>query len=503
MSLSIGEIRKLEIEHCAKDVEYFIDKYGHIEDKNNPEEMMQPFKMWQAQRDCLKSVMSHRLNAILKARQLGISWLAEHIASWQIGTHAGHTVIALSKTEEEAKEIVRRCAVILRWANELFAEKNREPNGWVGPVFTATALSIEITWPGTPLISKLQALASSPGAGRSFTANLVIMDEWAFQQFAEEIWEGAFPTINSPEGGRFIGLSTIKRGSLFEEIFTNPDNGFNKVFIPWYADPRRDEEWYRRTKLALGDAMTAEYPATIEEALTVPGGSFFPEVTRKTHETSLEVYENMLKGNVKRFCHLDYGLDMLSAHWTIVDSYKRSITYRECDESDLTIGQAAEMLLARSADEHIDAWLAPPDLWNRQRETGKSTADTFAEHGIHLIKVSNDLFNGCLQLKELLKVDEETGKCNHQFLEDTCPNAIRCLQKIQKDKTKPSVYAKNPHNLTHDVDSMRYFAVWWVTPAQKEQKVKKKWSQDLIEDWKNAGKEMRELMRQKFGEPQL
>lgn len=193
---------------------------------------------------------------------------------------------------------------------------------------------------------------------------------------------------------------------------------------------------------------------------------------------------------------------MLSAHWTIVDSMGNSQTYREVDEKGLTISQAAQMVLSRSGDERIDYWLAPPDLWNRRQETGKSVADIFMEHGISLTKVSNDMLNGCLLLKELLKVNPETGKSKHTFLKDACPNAIKCLQKIQKDKTKPSIYAKNPHELTHDVDSMRYFAVWWVVPAHESKiKKKKKWPTDLLEDWKHANAEMKALMVKKFGEP--
>lgn len=162
------------------------------------------------------------------------------------------------------------------------------------------------------------------------------------------------------------------------------------------------------------------------------------------------------------------------------------------------------MVLSRSADERIDYWLAPPDLWNRRQETGKSVADIFMEHGISLTKVSNDMLNGCLLLKELLKVNPETGKCKHTFLKDACPNALRCLQKIQKDKVKPSLYAKSPHELTHDVDSIRYFAVWWVVPAHEKQiKKKKKWPVDLLEDWKHANAEMKALMVKKFGEPLL
>jgi hypothetical protein len=44
------------------------------------------------------------------------------------------------------------------------------------------------------------------------------------------------------------------------------------------------------------------------------------------------------------------------------------------------------------------------------------------------------------------------------FVEGTCSNLERCLTKIQKDKNKPNVYAKQPHELTHIVDAFRYFA---------------------------------------------
>lgn len=462
----IGELRKAERAYCKDHIEYFIQRYGHIEDKD-AEELIQPFDLWQAQKDALRSIMEHRLNIILKARQLGFSWLAIHLGAHTIVTSGGKTVIGLSRTEEEAKELVRRLGVVLAWMPELIADKDHLPPNWDGPVYKQLALSITIEFPDEPP-SIFQAMASSPSAGRSFTANLIIIDEWAFQQYAREIWKAAYPTINRPDGGKVVGLSTIERGSLFEEIFTNPDNGFNKIFIPWYADPRRDEAWYERTKLAMGDDITSEYPATIEEALMVPGGSFFPEVTKKTHES-----DSLMTGPVTRYCHLDYGLDMLSAHWTVVDTEGNSQTYREVDEPNLTASQAAQMVLSRSAGEYIDAWLAPPDLWNRNRDTGKSTADIFAEYGIPLTKVSNDFVNGCILLKELLRVNPETGKCKHTFLKDTCPNAIKCLQKIQKDKLKPAIYAKNPHELTHDVDSMRYFSVWWVAKAKEPSRKRK------------------------------
>lgn len=494
--MDVQELREKEIEYCRSNVEYFIDTYGHIEDKD-AEELIQPFRMWKEQREALRSIMSHRWNVILKARQLGFSWLVLHIAAHTL-LHPGKTIIGLSRTEEEAKELVRRLTMILTYMPELIADKQYLPINWQGAVFTYTALKIVVTYPNG-VVSSFQAFPSSPGVGRSFTANLIIFDEWAFQQFAREIWQGGFPTINRPSGGKVIGLSTIERGSLFEEMFTDPDNGFNKIFIPWNADPRRDAEWYERTKRALGDLMTAEYPATIEEALMVPGGAYFPEVKKDTHEVS-----EPLTGKLKRYVAIDYGLDMLSAHWIAVDVLENAQVYREYDMPDMTISQAAEVILRISGDEYIDSYLAPPDLWNRRQETGKSVADIFAEKGIILTKTNNDLFNGCMGIKEWLRVPED-GRPALTFLKDTAPNLIRCLQKIQKDKNKPKVYAKTPHDLTHDVDSLRCFCVWWVKAplADKKKSRKEKWSQDLIEDYRNASKEVKELMIKQLGEPRL
>lgn len=494
--MTVSEIRNKEIEYCRTDIEYFIGTYGHIEDKDAPE-LIQPFEMWEEQKKALKSIMAHKLNVILKARQLGFSWLVLHYAAWVMLTMEGRTVIGLSQKEDDAKELVRRLGVIFKNMPELIQEDKFKPAGWDGPVYTQTALKIEITFK-SGLKGVFNGMASAPGSGRSFTANLIILDEWAFQPFAEEIWTAGFPTINRAAGGQVIGLSTIERGSFFEEVFTNPDNGFNKIFIPWYADPRRDDTWYENTKKALGDLITQEYPATIVEALTVPGGSFFPEVNARntiTNETHT--------GRVIRYCSIDYGLDMFSAHWYTVNALGEAQCYREYDKSGCTISEAAGTLLSLSEEEEIVLWLAPPDLWNRSPETGKSRAQIWVENGVNLTKTSNDFAAGCAGMKEWLKPRENT-KSKFTILEGCAPNLLRCLQKIQKDKKKPNVYAKEPHDLTHDVDSLRYFCSWWTLAAPKDEAKRKKfWTYDRIEDYENANEEGKAYLIEKYGEPIL
>ena len=452
-----------EIAYCRDHIDYFVDHYGHIEDKDSAE-IIQPFRMWKEQREALRSLYDHRLNIILKARQLGITWLALHVAAHMLLTMQGSTVVALSKTEDDGKELIRRICMIFEQMPELVRREE-----WYGARLDSAAMTATIRFPNG-LDSVIKAFPAAPGAGRSFTANLVILDEWAFQQYAREIWGAAFPTINRPTGGKVIGLSTIKRGSLFEEIWTSEGNGFNKIFIPWSADPRRDEKWYEQTKASIGEDLTlAEYPATPEEALTVPGGAFFPEVKDAVHLTDRPPQEP-----IQRYISIDYGLDALAAIWYGIELSGRVTVYRELYKSGLIVHDAANAILQASGGERIEGVYAPPDLWNRNRDTGRSTAEIFLEMGLPLIRTSNDRVQGWLDVKEWLRPVEETNEqtgnktltARLQILRGTAPNLMRCLKAIQKDEKRPNDAANDPHELTHLPDSLRAFCAGRPLPPE-------------------------------------
>ena len=497
----LAKIRQAEIDYCAGNIVYFVETYGHIEDRNS-QEIIQRFKLWDEQKQALVDMLNHKWTIVLKARQLGISWLVLHYAAWLMVCHYGKSVIGLSRTEEEAKELVRRMGVILRNMPALVREKGNV-KGWDGAWFEISSLSVKIHFPGHA-DSVFQCFASSENAARSFTADLLIFDEWAFQQFDRAIWTAALPVVNRPLSGQIIGVSTIKRGSLFEELYTTPDNGFFKIFIPWYADPSRTQKWYDDTlKLSGKAAMWAEYPATIEEALEVPGGRFFPEVS----DASI-VTEQRLRQNLVCYCAFDYGLDMLAAYWIVRDAFGNSQVIKELYEPNLIIGAASERILNTTAYlmeteqiTRVEQYLAPPDLWNRSQETGKSRAIIFSENGLNLTKVNNDINAGCMAMKEML-CHGEGQKSKLTILNNSAPNLLRCLKKIQTDEKKANQYAKDPHELTHSVDGLRYYCIYWTHGASnKEAKELKKWRPDQWEDYRNANKKDREYLISIWGEP--
>ena len=105
-------------------------------------------------------------------------------------------------------------------------------------------------------------------------------------------------------------------------------------------------------------------------------------------------------------------------------------------------------------------------MWARSRETGKTQAATFAENGVGLVKADNNRKQGWYALKELFKLRED-GRPG-LIIFDTCGSLIECIKCLQHDKTDPNDVSKNPHELTHGPDALRYFAQTYVLPGERE-----------------------------------
>jgi len=168
----------------------------------------------------------------------------------------------------------------------------------------------------------------------------------------------------------------------------------------------------------------------------------------------------------RQYVSLDYGLDMLAAHWTAFDPQGKAHVYREAHVPNLIISEARELINSMTLpNENIISYIAPPDLWNRRQDTGKSAAEIFSEsaEGIFLVQASNDRVQGWFNMREWLRVhkvrDEQTGKdifVSNMVISPECPALIRSVSESQADEKNPSDVAKEPHILSHAIDSIRY-----------------------------------------------
>lgn len=183
-------------------------------------------------------------------------------------------------------------------------------------------------------------------------------------------------------------------------------------------------------------------------------GAYFAEFSEARHV--IEPFK--IPDDWVRYRAFDYGLDMLACYWVAVDYEGRCYVYRELTAEKQIVSDAAELILGCTLpDERIACTFAPPDIWSTQKDTGKTMAEKFMECGVGIIRASNNRVQGHLMIKELLK-DMRDGKPGLLITKE-CPHLIDDLKSIQADEKNPNDCAKQPHEVTHTVDGLRYFCI--------------------------------------------
>lgn len=270
-----------------------------------------------------------------------------------------------------------------------------------------------------------------------------------------------------------VGHTWVKR-LFIDRAFRGSEKAEDYVFIPARVyDNRALLEQDRGYVAMLENLPDGLRQAWLEGDWDVFEGQFFSEFRREIHVCAPFV----IPAYWRRYLTIDYGLDMLAAYWIAVDEGGRSYVYRELYEGKdcggghegLIISEAAKKIREYTGDEHIDCMLAPPDLWNRRQETGKSAADIFAANGVLLVRTGNDRVDGWLAVKEWLHPfrDEQGILTSRLQIFDVCRNLIRTLPAVQFDPKNANDVARQPHELTHAPDALRGFCIWWAQSAQR------------------------------------
>ena len=198
-------------------------------------------------------------------------------------------------------------------------------------------------------------------------------------------------------------------------------------------------------------------------------GMFFSEYKRRIHV--IEPFE--IDKHWDKYIALDYGLDMFAVLFIAVDTKGKAYIYNEIHKSNLIVSEAAQTLKSYMRGEMFKHIYAPPDLWNRNRDTGRSTTEVFRENGVILTQAGNNRPSGWLAVKEWLKIkkvrNEQTGELYEESdlkIFNNCLNLIRCLPQLQHDDKKPNDVATEPHEITHITDALRYFCVSRISPSK-------------------------------------
>lgn len=206
-------------------------------------------------------------------------------------------------------------------------------------------------------------------------------------------------------------------------------------------------------------------------------GQFFSEFSYELHVVKAFYIDE----SFAKYCAIDYGLDMLAAVFVAVSKDGAAFVYDEIYRSGLVVSDAAKLILEKSCG--VCQFIAPQDLWSRQKDSGKSISDLFSEGGVYLSKISPDRIQGWLCLKEWLKPYEENGtKTSKMKIFENCKNLIRTLPQLLYDPHRTGDAATVPHEITHAPDALRYFAS--ARTFSKKNQAKQKDNKRLMEKLK-------------------
>lgn len=245
---------------CAASPIYFLGAYGWL--FNATEQRWRTFALWPAQAWMLVQLQRERQTVVLKARQLGLTWLVLGYVLWLMLFRPAATIGIFSRTEEDAidlldfrlKGMYARLPAFLRCRGEVINNMSR----WV-------------------LSNGSVAMAFPTTGGRQYTFSFILVDEADHQPDLPGLLVATTPTIDA--GGSMVLLSSVNKRkplSQFKQIYRaarQGQNSWSPIFLPWYARPERTVDWYNErradTLARTGslDDLQQEYPATAQEAL--------------------------------------------------------------------------------------------------------------------------------------------------------------------------------------------------------------------------------------------
>jgi hypothetical protein len=283
--------RSNECLKVCQSFEYFLDKYVWIEDKANN----QPIKLhlWDSQRAEIPAYLIENLVIILKAHQLGYTWIfVAAYTLWLSITTPLHQTIVNSFSEDVGIEILKRVVFIL----------DRIPDWLYPPVGKKTTTEIEFLHTdhltGLNQPSEIQVIPATEKGGQSKTPNVLIIDESAQNRYVRRTYEASEPGITMAKGKIVIISNSIKDApgwGFTRQIYSDSMKGFNdfhRVFLPWWANPLRPANFKELTLRKIDEeTFKQRYPETEEEAVSAMSGSYFGD-TLARHDEFIREHDN-------------------------------------------------------------------------------------------------------------------------------------------------------------------------------------------------------------------
>lgn len=240
-----------ELAKCADDPVYFISTYCKLQ---HPVKGAIPFKMYEYQKEMVRSYQQNRLTIVLCPRQGGKSQTSAAFLFWLACFHDDKTILIASNKNSNAMEMIHR----IRFMYEnlpMWLKPGLFDDGW-----NRHQISFDN---GSRILSQ----ATTEETGRGLSLSLIFLDEVAFvpPRIQEALWTSLAPTLatggscimtSTPNGDKDL-FASLWRGANQKQSAEDDSgvgrNGFKPVRVEWSDIPGRDEKFIEQEIAKVGE----------------------------------------------------------------------------------------------------------------------------------------------------------------------------------------------------------------------------------------------------------
>lgn len=377
---------------------------------------------------------------VLKSRQVCATWCAAGWLLYRSLFYTGSEILILSKEHRSAMELLLRIRnLVYRLPPWFQAKAQITKNQLLFPSFR----------------SRILTLPATGEAVRFFAPTILLWDEMAFTENAEEIWSAISPALD--RNAKFIGISTPNgKQNIFGRIASDPTKyGFTIHRIHYSERPDRGEHWKQKQMRELSSAQwQREYELSLD---SVQGQRVIDSFSPSVHVLPKELDFNTVHNAKRRFRSIDFGYRTPVILWIAEIRPSQYVVFDEWIGSNAT---RDDLLLAmrivdgkwQLTEQHF-SWSSCDPAGLQQNDSGIPVIDFLAGAGIKLMQRRSLMEDGLDVLRLLF---EKADKSRQIAIAPNCQRLISDLANYCYDeksgKPKKGIY-------DHTVDALRYFAV--------------------------------------------
>ena len=313
---------------CKEDPIYFIENYVKI---ITLDKGLQPFKLYDCQKEKVDVIMNNRRVVLMEGRQQGKTVTAAACILHYTIFEEDKTVAIMANKSAAAREVLNRYQIMYENLPLWMQQGVR--------VWNKGDVELENN-------SKVLTAATTAAAIRGKSVNWLYIDEAAIipNNVADEFFTSVYPTISAGETTKILLTSTPLGYNHFWKFWNEAEkkeNGFEHMFIPYYEIPGRDEKWLEEQKQLLGEVkfnqeVMCEFLGSTNTLINSQTIGRLSSKTPEFQNNGLDIYENPKEGHYYAMaCDTSRGIGGDYSAFVVVDitdmPYKVVAKYRKND----------------------------------------------------------------------------------------------------------------------------------------------------------------------------